>query len=116
MTQPFHSTALSLYMEVLPRLAAAGRTIRGASRNLSSQLNRAAQSVAANLAEAATPCAGNSRSRLETAYGSLREVRTHLRVACIYGYLEADEAAAIDAVLDRVGAMTWRRIQKRQRR
>ncbi len=116
MTQPFHSTALSLYMEILPRLATAGRTVRRASRNLSSQLDRAAQSVAANLAEADTPCSGNSRSRLETAYGSLREVRTHLRMACIYGHLEAEEAEAIDAVLDRVGAMTWRRIQTRQRR
>ena len=90
--------------------------IRARNRKLASQLDTSAQSVAANLAEADTPCAGNSRSRVETAFGSLRETRTHLRVAVIYDYLPCDLHEQIEPTLDRVSAMTWRRIRARRRR
>ena len=116
MTHPLHDTALDLYLAVLPRIASAGRAVRALNKKLASQLDSAAQSVATNLAEADTPCPGNSRSRVETAFGSLRETRTHLRVAVIYGYLEEAEVAAVDAVLDRVAAMTWKRSNARRRR
>ena len=116
MTHTFHSTALELYLEVLPSLKEAARQIRVHDKDLARQLDRSAKSVSANLAEADTPCPGNSRSRIETAYGSLRETRTHLRVAAIYDYMESSLQERIDAQLDRVSAMTWKRSQARRRR
>jgi len=116
MTHTYRHTALELYMDVMPLLADAGKLIRAHQKSLANQLDSAAQSVAANLSEGDTPCAGNSRSRVETAFGSLRETRIHLKTAVIYGYLPEDLYDQAEALLDRVTAMTWRRIQARRRK
>ena len=50
-----------------------------------------------------------------TPFESLRETRTHLRVAAIYDLLETEKVREIDEALDRVAAMTCKRIRARRR-
>jgi len=116
MTPTYRNTALELYMDVVPLLRDAGRLIRAHQKTLANQLDNAAQSVAANLAEADTTCAGNSRSRVETAFGSLKEARTHLKMAALYGYVPESLYDEAEALLDRVSAMTWKRIHAPRRK
>lgn len=82
--------------------------IQRRDRNLADQLRRAATSVVLNIAEAAHNHAGNRRSRLESARGSANEARAALSVACAWGYVGEADAAPVDALYDRVLAMTYR--------
>jgi four helix bundle protein len=82
--------------------------IQRKDRNLADQLKRAATSVVLNLAEGAHTQAGNRRLRFETARGSVNEARAALRVACAWGDVSDGEAADVDALYDRVAAMTYR--------
>jgi four helix bundle protein len=77
-------------------------------RNLADQLRRAASSVVLNLAEAAYNNAGHRRSRFESARGSANEVRAALSLASAWGYVADGEVAEVDALYDRVLAMTYR--------
>jgi four helix bundle protein len=81
-------------------------------RSLADQIRRAASSVVLNLAEAAYNNAGHRRSRLESARGSANEVRAALSLACAWGYIDAAQAADIDALYDRVLATTYRLWQR----
>ena len=83
------------------------RTIRERDAKLANQLQRAAQSVVLNIAEARGNDAGNARLRFATACGSAKEVRAALHVASDWGYIEAQRAAHLDDRLDRVCAITW---------
>jgi four helix bundle protein len=69
---------------------------------------RAASSVVLNLAEAAYNQAGHRRSRLESARGSANEARAALELASAWGYIGEPQAAEVDALYDRVLAMTYR--------
>jgi four helix bundle protein len=77
-------------------------------RNLADQLRRAASSVVLNLAEAAYNNAGNRRARLESARGSANEARAALTLASAWGYVSEEQAQAVDALYDRVLALTFR--------
>ena len=61
-------------------------------RDLGSQLRRAANSIALNIAEGFGTEAGNARLRFETARGSLYEARAGLRVAVAWGYVSEESA------------------------
>ncbi|HSN55079.1 MAG TPA: four helix bundle protein [Candidatus Sulfomarinibacteraceae bacterium] len=53
--------------------------------------------------------AGKDRAyHWRTAYGSAREVETHLRLLIGAGVIEADRALATIRLFDEVRAMTWR--------
>ncbi len=85
------------------------RTQRAA---LADQLERAATSVALNLAEAGGR-AGRDRVRvLRIAAGEAREVRAALAVASAWGYLDAAEVAPADAVADRLGGVLYGRMRR----
>jgi four helix bundle protein len=62
---------------------------------LGSQLRRAFSSIALNLAEGLATEAGNARLRFETARGSLCEAQAALRVAAAWGYVSAENVAAL---------------------
>jgi four helix bundle protein len=81
--------------------------VREADAKLADQLRRAAQSVVLNIAEARGNDGGNTRLRFATACGSAKEVRAALDVASDWGYIEAQVAARLDRILDRVCAITW---------
>ncbi len=85
------------------------RTRRAA---LADQLERAATSVALNIAEAGGR-AGRDRVRvLRIAAGEARGVRAALAVASAWGYLDAAEVAPVDAVADRLGGVLYGRMRR----
>ena len=75
---------------------------------MAEQIRRAASSTALNLGDAEGSEDGNRLARLRTAAGSNTEVRTALRVAVAWGYVDAGAIAAIDARLDRIAAILYR--------
>ena len=79
--------------------------IRHQDRDLGEQLRRSLSSVALNTAEGNHSQGGNRIARFSTAAGSNGESRAALRVAVAWGYVEAQEIEASDALLDRVAAM-----------
>ena len=75
--------------------------------------SRAVTSIALNLGEADGNRDGNRRMRLQTAHGSANEAKVALRVAVPWGYVAQEDVGEIFAIIDRVGAMTWSRLQTR---
>ena len=104
-------TALELVLEVIPHIRIIVDKIRKHDPHLADQLKRAVNTVALNLAEADGNRAGNRRMRLETAHGSTHEAIYAMRIAAAWGYVTDAELAHPISTFDRVGAMTWRRMQ-----
>ena len=77
-------------------------------RNLADQIVRSASSVPANLAEGAGRTGRDRAHHWRIAYGSAKEVDTHLRL--LAGAAVLDEQRIINALrlFDDVRAMTWR--------
>jgi four helix bundle protein len=82
--------------------------IRTHDRDLGEQLRRALSSVALNLAEGERSEGGNRLTRFSSAAGSNAEARAGLQVAVAWGYVEAQQIAGGEALLDRVAAMLHR--------
>jgi four helix bundle protein len=101
MAQQVATDAVRLLRPLLER-------IHRQDRNLADQLRRAATSVVLNLAEASYNAAGNRRMRLESARGSANEARAALTVASAWGYVSEAQAEQVDALYDRVLALTFR--------
>jgi four helix bundle protein len=73
---------------------------------LSSQLRRAAGSVAANIAEGTGRThLGDYLRHLSIARGSVREVESHLEAALRLGYLTAEDVATAAELADQVSRM-----------
>ena len=102
----------SLFLDLLPKLAALFAQIAQHDCDLARQLRRSAASVALNLAEGNASTKGNRKARFESAYASLKETQMALQVAVIFGYirpLDADLARGLDGVAARL----WRLIHPR---
>ena len=99
---------LECSIEAIVLLREVERKIRQRDRDLAEQIRTAASSAALNLGEADGSQGGNRMERLRTAAGSNSEVRTALRVAAAWGYVEAAEIAAVDGKLDRIAAILYR--------
>jgi len=96
---------LDLAIEAIATARPIVARIRRHDRDLGEQLRRALSSTALNIGEGGHSEGGNRISRFSTAAGSAAEVRAGLRVAAAWGYVEASEVEAIDALLDRVARM-----------
>jgi four helix bundle protein len=107
------NTALDITLAIIPSIRGIVAKIRVLDRHLADQLRRAVTSLALNLAEADGNRGGNRRMRLLTAHGSANEAKIALRVAVAWGYLEQRDIADVFQTIDRVGAMTWSRMQSR---
>jgi four helix bundle protein len=107
------STALELMMDVMPSIKKLVDQIQKHDRNLADHVRRAATAVVLNHAEADGLRRGSQRIRVETAMGELNETRKGLRLAAIWEYVAHRDVARVDDELDRVGAMTWRRLHGR---
>lgn len=107
------NTALDLTLAIIPSIRGLVAKIRVSDRYLADQLRRAVTSIALNLAEADGNRDGNRRMRLLTAHGSANEAKVALRVAVAWGHVAQQDVDEIFAILDRVGAMTWSRMQTR---
>jgi four helix bundle protein len=111
MRTTYRATALELMMDILPAIKRLVDKIRKHDKNLADQIQRAATSVVLNHPEADGSDAGNRRARIHTAQGSLAETRKGLLIGAAWGYVARDEVERVDAALDRVAAMTWRRLR-----
>jgi four helix bundle protein len=76
-------------------------------RDLASQVRRALNSLALNVAEGVGNCGGNSRLRFQSALGSLYEARAGLRVAAAWGYIPIRACNDVLAGSDRLGARLY---------
>jgi four helix bundle protein len=77
-------------------------------RSIADQVIRAANSVAANLAEGQGRIGRDRMHFWRIAYASAREVDSHLRLLARAGVVDSRRAAQALATFDEVRAMTWR--------
>ena len=95
-------------------LAAAGLAIHlvmrvpAPLRSLADQVVRAASSVPANLAEGHGRFGKNRAYHWRVAYGSAKEVDTHLQLLVEVGAVDRTRATSAIRLFDEVRAMTWR--------
>jgi four helix bundle protein len=97
--------ALDLAIRAIEVLRPTVAQIRHHDRDLGEQLRRALSSCALNIAEGNRSQGGHRLARFSTAAGSNAESRAALRVAVAWGYIEAHDIEAGDALLDRVAGM-----------
>ena len=83
-------------------------------RSLADQVVRSASSVPANLAEGSGRRGRDRMHHWRIAYGSAREVDSHLRLLLDAGAVDAEGAARALELFDRVRAMTWRLLHPRR--
>src|SRR5437763_12577203 len=99
-------------LEVAIELAAALREpllrLERHDRELSDQARRATTSVALCIGEGQRRQGRDRLHLFRVASGSAAEVKTALRLAVAWGYLDKDTLGNPLALLDRVGAMLWR--------
>ena len=110
MHSTYRTTALRLMMDLMPSIRRLVAGIAKHDKNLAEQARRSATSVISNHAEADGVRGGHRRERIRTAHGSLHELRSQLKLAAAWDYVPSSEVDAVDAGLDRVGAITWRRL------
>jgi four helix bundle protein len=103
--------AYDLSIELVRCLRAPLALVRQRNADLARQLDRAADSVAQNLAEAGGRFGGDRVQHFRIAYGSLREVRCSLELAVAKGWLDGSEAP--HAVASRLGGLLYRLAARR---
>jgi four helix bundle protein len=91
---------LSIITAVRPLLEAIHRK----DRDLASQLRRALNSIALNIAEGFGSQAGNARLRFQSAHASVFESHAALRLAVAWGIIDAQSSASVLQELDILGA------------
>ena len=101
--------AVELVRQCRPVWDAIGRS----DRDLVRQLRRASTSVGLNLAEAGHRTGGHRRERLETAYGSCREVKAILVIAEAAGYVPRSRIERPWRLADSVCARLFRMTRSR---
>ncbi|HSL17128.1 MAG TPA: four helix bundle protein [Methylomirabilota bacterium] len=82
-------------------------------KSLADQVIRSASSVAANLAEGAGRSGRDRMHHYRIAYGSAKEVDTHLRLLLGTGVVSPRRAESALQLFDEVRAMTWRLLHSR---
>jgi four helix bundle protein len=100
--------ALEIALELATAVAAPLARVRAADADLADQLRTAVQSVALNLAEGSGRDGKDRRKHFRYAHGSLLEARTALRLAALWGYLDAARYADAERLADRLAGMLWR--------
>ncbi len=100
-------------------LEAAGLSIRlvvrvpSPLRSLADQVIRSASSVPANLAEGHGRAGRDRMYHWRIAYGSAKEVDSHLRLLVASGAVDDEQADTVLRLFDEVRAMTWRLLHPR---
>jgi four helix bundle protein len=82
-------------------------------KSLASQVIRAASSVPANLEEGRGRLGGDRKYHWSVAYGSAREVDSHLRLLAGAGAVDIEQTNTALSLFDEVRAMTWRLMHPR---
>ncbi len=97
--------ALQLSLELIEALRPLVRTIRSSDRKLANQLVDAASSTPLNLGEGSRRAGRDRKHLFRIAAGSNEEVRTALRVAIAWGYLDKRRTADVLERIDRLAAV-----------
>ena len=82
--------------------------VRAPLKSLIDQVVRSASSVPANLAEGAGRTGNDRAYHWKVAYGSAKEVESHLRLLIGAGAVDPRRTEQALALFDEVRAMTWR--------
>jgi len=82
-------------------------------KSIADQVIRCASSVPANLSEGRGRFGRDRLNHWRIAYGSAKEVDTHLRLLAGSGVVDARQAEVALALFDQVRAMTWRLLHPR---
>ena len=90
------------------------RPVPAPLKSLADQVVRSASSVPANLAEGHGRVGRDRLHFWRIAYGSAKEVDSHLRLLVHAGAVDAASASAVLQLLDEVRAMTWRLLHPRR--
>lgn len=77
-------------------------------KSIADQVIRSASSVPANLTEGHGRFGRDRMHHWRIAYGSAKEVDTHLRILSDVGAIDKGQTAAVLEIFDEVRAMTWR--------
>ena len=99
---------LEVALELAAALAAPVAKVARRDRELASQMRRAANGIALQIAEARKREGGDRLHLFRVAAGSNSETVTALRLALGWGYVGAGDIAEALALADRLGAMLWR--------
>ncbi len=83
-------------------------------KSLADQVIRSASSVPANLSEGHGRSGRDRMHHWRIAYGSAKEVDTHLRLLVGAGAINASQADSAIRLFDNVRAMTWRLLHPKQ--
>ena len=102
----FH--ALEVAINIIRSLRVDVDRVRRRSPKLATQIETAASSIAANIAEGNRRTGKDRQHFFRIAAGSADETRTHLRVAEAWGYLNVRDIEPPLRLLDRELAMLWR--------
>ena len=89
------------------------KRVPGPLKSLADQVVRSASSVPANLAEGHGRVGRDRVHFWRIAYGSAREVDSHLRLLAHAGAIDTAGAARAIRLFDEVRAMTWRLLHPR---
>src|SRR5690242_18273940 len=103
MHSPSHQLLLDCVLHLVEQARPLVDAITKRDRDLASQVRRALNSVALNVAEALGNGGGNTRLRVQSALGSLYEARAGLRLAVAWGHVSAEQCAEVLAASDRLG-------------
>jgi four helix bundle protein len=83
-------------------------------RSLADQAIRSASSVPANLAEGHGRSGRDRMHHWRIAYGSAKEVDSHLRLLVATGAVDGRRVSTVLRLFDEVRAMTWRLLHPRE--
>ena len=100
--------ALELSLDTIQSLRPVHHAIRSRDPALAKQLRDAASSVALNVSEGSRRSGRDKLHLWSVAAGSAEEVRTALRVAGAWGYLNEARARDTLALVDRLQAILWK--------
>lgn len=101
----FHTYDVSI--QLIHSLRPLVAKLRAHDGNLAKQTQRAATSVALNVAEGSRRLGGDRTHHFAIASGSAREVLAALDVAQAWGYLNSDTLTETRALLDRQLRLLW---------
>ena len=102
-----HFEALRLTLVLIRALRLPLKRLASVDADLARQARRAATSIALQLAEGSGSAGGNPRRYYRYAHASARETRQCIGVALAWGYMDQATADRLDALADKVCALTY---------
>ena len=99
--------ALQMSLDVIVEIRDVVDVVRRRSRDLADQMERAATSVALNVAEASRRTGKDRAYRFRVANGSADEVRCALKVAVAWRYVQESDVRSGLQLLDDLAGMLW---------